>query len=99
MRYRSLPAECNAEQFREPQSLTARSGSVTETVRQGVVTPLPRGVQVEHRRSGPAVYYVTTAHNQRAYLADGDYVVEEPDGRGFYPVKPDIFEKRWEAAT
>jgi len=99
MKFRSLPAECSAEQFREPQSLIARSGSVTEAVRQGVVTPLPKGVQVEQRRSGPAAYFVVTAHGQRAYLADGDYVVEEPDGRGYYPVKPDIFEKRWESVT
>jgi hypothetical protein len=40
--------------------------------------------------------YVVTAHGQRAYLAPGDWVIEEPGGEGHYPCKPDIFEKRWE---
>jgi hypothetical protein len=37
-------------------------------------------------------YYVFTADGQGAYLEPGDYVVAEPEGRGHYPVKPDIFE-------
>lgn len=39
-----------------------------------------------------ALYFVITIHNQRVYLEDGDYVVEEPDGKHYYPVKPDIWE-------
>lgn len=42
---------------------------------------------------GAAVkFYVVTTHGQRAYLADGDYVVKEPDGNGYYPCKAEIFE-------
>jgi hypothetical protein len=40
--------------------------------------------------------YVVTAHGQRAYLAPGDWVLPEPNGRGFYPCKPEIFEANWE---
>lgn len=36
-----------------------------------------------------------TAHGQRTVLADGDYIAAEPDNRGYYPIKPDIFERRW----
>lgn len=36
-------------------------------------------------------YFVITIHQQRVYLADGDFVVEEPDGKHHYPCKPDIW--------
>lgn len=36
-------------------------------------------------------FYVTTIHGQRAYLADGDWIIKEPDGVHHYPCKPDIF--------
>jgi len=41
--------------------------------------------------------YVETAHGQRAFLAPGDWVIAEPDGRG-YPCKPDIFQASYEPA-
>jgi hypothetical protein len=41
-------------------------------------------------------HYVTTIHGQRVYLEPGDWVVHEPDGIHFYPVKDDIFQKRWQ---
>jgi hypothetical protein len=34
---------------------------------------------------------VRTAHGQQALLSPGDWIIAEPDGRGFYPCKPDIF--------
>ena len=42
-------------------------------------------------------WYVTTAHNQTATLAPGDWIIKEPSGPGVvafaaYPCKPDIFE-------
>lgn len=43
-------------------------------------------------------YYVVTAHGQHAYLADGDWIIAEPDGRGYYPCKPDIFAATYEPA-
>ncbi len=53
--------------------------------------------------SHPAVYcgddqlwYVVTIHGQRAYLAPGDWVITEPDGKHHYPCKPDIFAARYQ---
>jgi hypothetical protein len=36
------------------------------------------------------------AHGQRTYLAPGDWVIAEPDGRGHYPCKPDIFRSTYQ---
>lgn len=41
-------------------------------------------------------HYVVTIHGQRAYLAIGDWVITEPDGRHHYPCKPDIFAATYE---
>jgi hypothetical protein len=41
--------------------------------------------------------HVHTAHNQTVDLEAGDWVMPEPDGRGYYPIKPDIFKDRYEA--
>ena len=57
------------------------------------------GPQTEHpgvASEDDSRYYVTTAHGQRAYLARGDWIIAEPDGRGYYPCKPDIFEETYE---
>jgi hypothetical protein len=43
-------------------------------------------------------HYVITVHNQKAYLAEGDWVIKEPSGDGHYPCKPDIFEKEYDPA-
>lgn len=39
---------------------------------------------------------MVTAHGRRAYLAAGDYVIEEPDGRGYYPCTQGIFATTYE---
>jgi hypothetical protein len=44
-------------------------------------------------------HYVRTAHHQVVFLEPGDWVVQEPDGRGAYPVKPDIFAATYEPVT
>ena len=36
--------------------------------------------------------FVITAHDQRVYLQNGDWILPEPDGEHYYPCKPDIFE-------
>jgi len=41
--------------------------------------------------------YVITAHDQPVFLEIGDWIVGEPDGRGYYPIKPDIFANTYEA--
>jgi hypothetical protein len=40
----------------------------------------------------------TTAHGQQTIVAAGDWVIAEPNGRGYYPCKPDIFEETYEPA-
>ena len=42
-------------------------------------------------------YYIITAHGQKAFLDPGDWIVKEPDGVHYYPVKPDIFAETYEA--
>jgi hypothetical protein len=60
-------------------------------------TPYPPGVQVESPTAEHAGrFYVVTAHGQRAYLEPGDWVIAEPDNRGYYPCKPDIFAATYE---
>lgn len=41
-------------------------------------------------------WFVMTTHGQRTRIVDGDWIVPEPDGRGFYPVKPHIFTETYE---
>lgn len=45
---------------------------------------------------GPKGWYVITAHGHETPIAEGDWIREEPDGRGFYPIKPDIAAERFE---
>jgi hypothetical protein len=52
----------------------------------------PRGVRTEE--DGRA--YVVTIHQQKVYLEPGDWILPEPDGEHFYPVKPDIFAATYE---
>ena len=65
----------------------------------------PAGVFSEFNPYGPPVgsgrvvlrYYVVTAHEQKAYLEPGDWIVQEPDGVHYYPVKDYIFRERYVA--
>ena len=36
-------------------------------------------------------FYVETIHGQLTEVQDGDWIVQEPDGEHYYPVKHDIF--------
>lgn len=45
---------------------------------------------------GPDGWYVITIHSQRVYLTPGDWIIPEPDGVHFYPVKPAVFEATYE---
>ena len=86
-RYRSKPAHCYAEPF----------GGF-------YVTPYPEGVEMDDNSNDPEAsakhgryaFYVVTCHGQKTYIQDGDVIVREPNGRGYYPVKPEIFAQRWE---
>ena len=43
-------------------------------------------------------WYVVTAHGQRTPIVDGDWIIPEPDSRGFYPCKSDIFKATYDPA-
>lgn len=61
-----------------------------------------KGVHWESRSSDDGeelVPYVITAHEQRAYLAPGDWVIPEKAEDRYYPCKPDIFAATYEAAV
>jgi hypothetical protein len=60
--------------------------------------PWPRGVEVSNVQ-GDNRAYVTTIHGQRAFVAPGDWIIEERDGMHFYLCKPDIFAATYEAVT
>lgn len=41
--------------------------------------------------------HVHTIHNNQVVnLEIGDWIIPEPDGEHFYPIKPDIFEQTYE---
>lgn len=41
-------------------------------------------------------WYVVTTHGQETTIVDGDWIIAESDGNGFYPCKPHIFEKTFD---
>ncbi len=46
---------------------------------------------------GPADHLmVRTTSGQWVMARDEDWVIREPNGQGYYPCSPDVFEKRWE---
>ena len=40
--------------------------------------------------------YVVTIQGQRAMVSPGDWIIEEPDGKGHYPCEPGVFAERYE---
>lgn len=42
--------------------------------------------------------FVITAHGQRVYLQNGDWVIAEADGEHYYPCKDEIFASTYEPA-
>lgn len=56
-----------------------------------------RGVNPPMRGDAEQRFYVVTAHGQQTFIESGDWIVAEPENRGFYPVKPDIFAASYEA--
>jgi hypothetical protein len=47
---------------------------------------------------GSEGWYVITAHGQKTPIVTGDWIIPEPDNRGFYPCKPDIFAATYDPA-
>lgn len=83
MKYRKKPVVIEAEQYVK--------GSAS----------MPRGVCLEKHLNEDWVHpHVHTIHNNQVVLLEsGDWVIPEPDGIHFYPVKPDIFAATYETVT
>ena len=86
MKYRKKPVVVDAFQWEGPW----HNRSVVKKVSIDGDASSVGGEQVR--------FYVTTAHGQDAFLVPGDWVIAEPDGRGHYPCKPDIFAATYEPA-
>jgi hypothetical protein len=77
----------------EHVKLFRRKATIIKAVQLTEGVEDPAGVlRDEHRRP-----YVITAHNQRVILEPGDWVTQEPNGQGYYPIKPDILASTYEA--
>lgn len=67
-------------------------------------TPYPPGVEMEDNSNDPDTtkkryqFYVIAAGRGRINLDKGDWVIADPDGRGYFPCKPDEFEDTYEPA-
>ena len=57
---------------------------------------LPTGVSPKCNKQGRFSFTVTTIHGQETNIIAEDWVMPEPDGKHFYPCKPDIFEATYE---
>jgi hypothetical protein len=53
----------------------------------------PKGVKI-HKGNGKP--FVSTIHNQIVYIEKGDFIVPEPDGTHFYPIKENIFKDSYD---
>lgn len=87
--YRRKPVVVEAEQF-----FAAREPWPRGVLRAALQHNLPR-----HHDYWPAgTPVVVTIHGQTTRVSDGDWIIKEPDGKHFYPCKPDIFEATYELA-
>lgn len=75
----SKPSTCKAYQF---------TGN-------GLEPEVMYGKDPEGRVSGDKLPFVETINGNKARVYPGDWIVQEPDGIHYYPVKNDIFIKRW----
>ena len=81
MKYRKKPVVIDAEQYKEYGKLV-----------KGMCNSL------SCYTSGNNEPHVHTIHNdQIVLLSVGDYIIPEPNGKNYYPCKPDIFEQTYEA--
>ncbi len=59
--------------------------------------PIPKGVCFGWNcKIGDQPHVHTIHEGQHVMIESGDWIIPEPDGKHFYPCKPDIFEKTYE---
>jgi hypothetical protein len=92
MKFRSKPREIEAEQFHVANGATDHAG---------VCVGGPQCENPELRDMPPAIKaHLHTMHEgQSVILEDGDWIVPEPDGVHYYPIKPDVMEKNYEPTS
>lgn len=88
-KFRKKPVVVDAEQFHDGEPCKGVHGGFPGERR--VIACYP---EHSYELTGPAV---VTIHGQVTPVADGDWIIAEPDGLHFYPCKPDIFEATYEA--
>lgn len=90
-KFRSKPTVIEAEKFTGPEHIGRKDPTAMFSI-------APKGVEydLEHPDDHYLRAFVTTAHGQRVYLAEGDWVTPEPNGKGYYPIKPDIMTTRYD---
>jgi hypothetical protein len=82
-KYRKRPVVVDTEQFVFDHVIGRR--------------PLPVGVTRESEGDPMSLvgervrFFVVTAHGQKTEVQTDDWIIAEPDGRGYYPCKPDSF--------
>lgn len=82
MKYRKKPIVIEAVQYRDQMRVNDK---------------LPAGVTIcpwDGHGDQPTVH--TIHQGQSVMIVDGDWIIPEPDGVHYYPVKPDIFEATYE---
>lgn len=86
--YKSKPKLVDAEQYHDGQP------DVVGICR--CVAPNDQSGAMRKMQDPGHTPHVHTAHNQPVNVVDGDWIVAEPDGRGYYPVKDDVFRRSYE---
>lgn len=79
---------------------------ITNELLQGVLfdgKKYPKGLQVsscsynkERRHISAWFGNITTIHNQKTKVIEGDWIITEPDGEHHYSCKPDIFKQTYD---
>jgi hypothetical protein len=90
MRFRKKPVVVDAVQF-DPH------GKHRTALPEGVTAVDWHGGADNYAYAGVS-FYVVTAHGQKTEVKQDDWIISEPDGRGHYPCKPDIFDATYERA-
>lgn len=56
-----------------------------------------KGLCPDNSCTNPVLPHVHTIHNNSIIvIRKGDFIIPEPNGKHFYPCKPDIFEQTYE---
>ena len=100
--------DCVMAKFRKKQIIVEAYQITDELIRSILFSGVeyPRGLELNSANTNPSerkIYIwsgtVTTIHRQKTKVVIGDWIIAEPDGKHFYPCKPDIFTATYEDAV